>query len=130
MLFQIRKMQFSHRIKLFVIVAAIVIYLNSSFMISFYQSEVIFTDDSDSLSQINHFLRREECAYNLLIFLRENLIRNQTTEMTYYYTDTYSVVEPALQFYISLCSDNEVSISNFKQNVPVYLNDAKQVISD
>ena len=103
MLFQIGKMQFSHRIKLFVIVTLIVIYLNSSFMISFYQSEVIFNDDSDSLSQINHFLRREECAYNLLIFLRENLIRNHTTLTTFYYTDTYSVVEPALQFYIGLC---------------------------
>ncbi len=95
-------------------------------MISFYQSQVIFTNDQETLKNLNIFLRREECAYNLFLYMREKVLRNHSISIKFFTTDEDFTMQPAVAFYIDLCIKNEDSINKVRQNIPVFFKKAEQ----
>jgi len=89
----------------------------------------VFYNDKDSATKINKFYQREECAYNLLLFMREKIIRNYSLPIEIYYTSTDFNIYPAVSYLIDECFKNENDISMMRKNLPDYIKIASDEIN-
>eukprot|EP00347_Sterkiella_histriomuscorum_P018940 403343575 len=122
---QLNKLALTQKIKIFGLIMLLIGYLNSSLLISFYQSQLVFLNDSDSILQLQKVYFREECAYNLLLFMREKAIRNFTLTVNLYDTpDSFKRV-PAVYNFVDRCFENENEINQLRRSLPDFLADAK-----
>lgn len=125
---QIKNLAFTQKLKILAIVVVIIAYLNSSLLISFYQSTIVFGNDRDSNTQLKKVYFREECAYNLILMMREKLIKNYNVSMNLYYTPDSFITVPAVYNYIDRCFENENEINQLRRNLPDYLLEAKDMM--
>eukprot|EP00347_Sterkiella_histriomuscorum_P015925 403355164 len=118
---QIQKLSVQKRFKICMLIGILILYLNSSLLISFYQSQIVFTNDKDSAMRMSKFYQREECAYNLLLFMREKIIKNSTLNIDIYLDESNIINTPAVTYYIDRCYQNEYDIQTIRKNMPEYL---------
>ncbi|CDW75262.1 pas domain s-box family protein [Stylonychia lemnae] len=128
LIIQIRKRIFAQKLKIFMFVFLMIGYLNSSLLISYYQSQNVFKYDKDSVISLQKAYFREECAYNLQLLMREKIIRNYTLNINLF-TDSQSFVSvPAIYNYVDRCFENENYMSQLRRNYPEYYQEAKEQV--
>ncbi|CDW78798.1 UNKNOWN [Stylonychia lemnae] len=118
------------KLKTFLVILMIGAFLNSSLIISYFQSQVVFKNDKSSVVQLRKFFLREECAYNLITYLRENIIRNIDVQIRIYESSNNSFyLDHALEYHYADCSQNEDQINQLRRNIPDFLSSAKNLLN-
>lgn len=65
----------------------LIAYLNSFILISEYFGGRVFSDNEDSQDYIKVYFERENCAYDLLLFTKNQLITNHTDASRYHFDE-------------------------------------------
>ena len=100
-------MQVSKKFKVIGFILMIGLLMQSELFVTFYQSQLIFKSDKSSLVDLEKYYLRQECTYNLLLFSREKIIRNESLLLKYYTNiGSYEYVK-AVAFNLDLCLENE-----------------------
>lgn len=82
------------------------------------------------MNYIAKYYFREECAYDLIVYLREKVIRNRTLEIDIYSSSTAYESVPAVNYYVDACLKNENEILDLRKTAPIYLTKAKKAMDD
>ena len=104
---QMGKISLSQKLKVILVLLTCILFLNSQLIVSYYQSQLVFDSDVEATLLKRYFFVREECAYNVLLFMKEKLIRNATVWLKIYTTDTNYTVQPSVKYYLNVCLDYE-----------------------
>eukprot|EP00347_Sterkiella_histriomuscorum_P017246 403350125 len=123
---EIAKLAFKKRFRICFLIAVLIMYLNASLLVTFFQSQTVFTNDKDSAMRMSKFYQREECAYNLPLFMREKIIRNFSLPIEVYTDSNNLATYPAVSYFIDKCFKNELEIQQMRKNMPDYLQESAQ----
>lgn len=121
-------MAWREKFQIIIIVCICIGFLNSSLLVTQYYGNKVFVMNEDSSEKLKIYFERESCAYNVLLFLMDQLITNQTTTTRIYQSLNNYEEATAVPELIKYCLDTENKIASVYRSVPEYFSDAEQIL--
>eukprot|EP00347_Sterkiella_histriomuscorum_P002941 403366205 len=122
-LVKIQAIAFRKKTITFMFVMILMIVFSVYFIISYFMAIKNYQTAANSSQDLGIIFSKEQCFENLISYLRENQIRNES--LTLPDNDMH-----ASQYFLQSCSAQEQQYKELRKNVPEYFQNAKQYIQE
>eukprot|EP00347_Sterkiella_histriomuscorum_P022071 403331786 len=118
----IKKIAMRQKVKTFLSIIALTLTCSFYFIATFLLSQNNYNQAATSVDDLGVIFSKDMCYENLINFLRENAIRNESIVLT---EDGLTV---ASQYYMTNCYAKETNYRNMRRNLPPYFSDVKSTL--